>query len=288
MSRLPFYLLALLVSAVLAAAAAGGPSAGAASPPSAEPASAPRTADARPIAPPRRFFADLNEGGQALDRALDSFVAGATEVEASGDITPFIDRLPAMRADLATFEAAMMRLRQYRLVTPGLERRRAALAVAGPRLAAVFGGFLNAVQADDGVSALTLAERLDAEIVAFDRAAAGTPNVAPGRLFADLGTLNRVLDRIERVVRRPTRAGMRAGRASLVSNQRAFTAAISRMRGYRLDDDDLEARRARAVTRSRAFARALSSAIAQARGSRAVSGGKRLRQALRAYETQLR
>ena len=72
---------------------------------------------------------------------------------------------------------------------------------------------------------------------------------------------------VDAVVRRPTKAGMRRGRAALVRQRRAFDAVIGRMRLYRLEDDELDARRATAVRRATVVRRRLSQAIARSRSS---------------------
>ena len=88
--------------------------------------------------------------------------------------------------------------------------------------------------------------------------------------------------RMNRIVRRPTKAGMARGRAVFVRERRTFDRRIRVMRGYRLAGEGLEAERAETVKRARVIRTALNP-HAHSRSKKAVPAGLALQRAITRY-----
>jgi hypothetical protein len=118
----------------------------------------------RPIVSANRFASDLNASGEAL-QGVGRILQQATQLSVLRRL------LPSARRQLARFDAAVRRMRGYRLAKASLERKRRALARAGPPLGATMRRFV--VLGADGrlAQARALTPRLLARLQAFLAAA---------------------------------------------------------------------------------------------------------------------
>jgi hypothetical protein len=126
---------ARLVLAFLAAAALLAPVAAPAAGPT-------RSAAALPVASPQRYLADILDAKAGFERFNARLQATSGPDDVKAQVAP-------MRRDLHRFDAAVRRLRAYRLRNARLERQRVALARTGPRVAKDFRVVLDAAVASD-------------------------------------------------------------------------------------------------------------------------------------------
>ena len=95
-----------------------------------------------PVASPERFLADILDAKAGFEH----FNARLQETTGPEDVRP---QAAGMRRDLHRFDAAVRRLRTYRLRNARLERERVAIARTGPRVAKAFGVVVDAAVASD-------------------------------------------------------------------------------------------------------------------------------------------
>ena len=115
-------LLTLVLATALAAGALAGPP-------------AQQNPPGLPVVSADRFASDLTASGEAL-QGVGHLLQQATQLSVLQRL------LPAARRQLARFDAAVRRMRGYRLAKASLERKRRALARAGPPLGSTMRRFV--------------------------------------------------------------------------------------------------------------------------------------------------
>ena len=219
----------------------------------------------------------------AVSAIEDDLQAGLAEASAAQDPSPLLARVPGLRAQIAALQEVTSRMAGYRVGNGSFERRRLGMVKEAPAYAAVVTRLLDAIEAQDGGALVAALEQYPVRAIALVRAAQGTPNAPAARYRRDARALTGSLTRMNRIVRRPTKAGMARGRAVFVRERRTFDRRIRVMRGYRLAGEGLEAERAETVKRARVIRTALNRAIAHSRSKKAVPAGLALQRAITRY-----
>lgn len=117
-----------------------------------------------PNATAERYRADV---GEALT-ALTGFSSRLSGIRRADE---FRSGLTALRGRLRRFDAAVRRLRGYRVDDPALDSQRARLARRGPPLARAMSDFLDALRDGDADLARRLAGEVQRRLTAFRAAA---------------------------------------------------------------------------------------------------------------------